>query len=157
MSSVSRSTDSRFVAEFKPKSTDVALCGSMAHKTQLQQLIVGLREAGLTVSTPAMAEAVTDWSEYNDAEIIERKGYFVRRHFANIASARMVLVCNYEKRGINNYVGTNMLMEMTAGFVYGKPLYLLNPVPEQNGREEILAMQPVILDGDITKLVELLK
>lgn len=149
--------DNRFVNEFKPGQTDVAICGSMVHKPRLLEIIRQLEGAGLTVSTPEMSEAIVDWSSFTEEQIVERKGFFIRRHFANIAVARTVLVCNYEKNGIENYVGTNTLMEMTAGFVYEKPLYLLNPVPDQNGREEILAMQPTVLDGSVTSLVELLK
>ncbi len=154
MKNVDKRITNRFVAEFKPEFTDVAICGSMTHKEQIEQIIAELESAGLAVSAPAMSEAVADWSAYSDVEIIDRKGYFVRRHFANIALARAVLVCNFAKRGTDNYIGTNSLMEMTAGFVYGKPLYLLNPVPEQNGREEILAMQPTILSGNVAQLVK---
>lgn len=144
----------RFVAEFKPEATDVALCGSMKHISLWEKVIDELRASGLTVSTPALTEESIDWANLPEEEVVERKGRFVRRHFANIALAKSVLVCNYEKNGIANYVGTNSHMEMTAGFVYEKPLFLLNPVPFQDSREEVLALEPTVLNGDLSLLTE---
>ncbi len=43
---------------------------------------------------------------------------------------------------------------MEMGFAYGldKKIFLLNPVPDMPYKEEILAMQPTVLNGDLTKL-----
>lgn len=143
----------RFVKEFNPKSTDVAVCGSMAHMTEWSNVIDELRADGLTVSTPDISEGKIDWSSLPDEEVIRRKGHLLRRHFANIAVAKAVLVCNYVKDDIDNYVGTNSLLEMEAGYLYEKPVYLLNPVPYQSSREEILAMEPIVLNGDIQSFI----
>ena len=142
----------KFTREFNPKASDIAVCGSMAHAAEMENVIAELLQMGLSVSTPEMSEEKFDWQQASEAEIAVQKGWLVRRHFANIARAKAVLVCNYDKNGIANYVGTNTLMEMTAAFVYEKPIFLLNPVPHQNGREEILAMEPVVIDGDLAKL-----
>jgi hypothetical protein len=141
----------QFINEFNPVPTDVALCGSMAHKDKWLKIIDELRAKGLSVSTPDLSEAI-DWSALSDDEVQQKKGYFVRRHFANIATAKNVLVCNYEKHGTRDYIGTNTLLEMGVAFAYGVPTYILNEIPEQNGREEILALQPHVLHGDLSVL-----
>lgn len=141
----------RFVEEFHPSPTDIAICGSMSHKSQWVEVIRQLEEIGYSVSTPALTEIV-DWSKLSNIEITERKGYFIRRHFANIAQADVVLVANYEKNGIENYIGSNSFLEMGAGFIYGKPIYLLNPVPKQENYEEILALEPIVLNSDLSKI-----
>ena len=41
---------------------------------------------------------------------------------------------------------------MSAAFVLEKPIYLLNPVPHQDNREEILALEPIVVNGDLTKI-----
>lgn len=141
----------RFVEEFNPEPTDVALCGSMAHKDEWLKVIDELRGMGLTVSTPDLSETY-DWSSLADEEIIREKGRLIRRHFANIAKAKVVLIANYEKNGIDNYIGSNSFLEMGAGFAFEKPIYLLNPVPKQDNYEEILALEPIVIDGDLSRI-----
>ena len=141
----------RFVKEFRPEPTDVALCGSMSHMSQWLKVVDELRARGLTVSTPELTERI-DWSVMSDEETIVQKGRLVRRHLANIATASAVLVANYEKNGIDGYIGSNTFLEMGAGFISDKPIYLLNPVPHQDNREEILALEPIVIHGDLSKV-----
>ena len=142
---------SRFTDEFNPEPTDIAVCGSMAHKAQWLPIIDELRRAGYRVSTPDLSESV-DWSNISDEQVIVEKGRLVRRHFANIERALVVLVANFEKNGVEGYIGTNTLLEMGAGFVFEKPIYLYNPVPQQHGREEILALEPMVLHADLSRM-----
>jgi predicted RNA-binding protein with PUA domain len=81
-----------------------------------------------------------------------KKGKLVRRHIANIEKASVVLVANFDKNGIENYIGGNVLLEMGAGFVFEKPIYLLNPIPGQDNYEEILALEPIVIDGDLSRI-----
>lgn len=146
----------RFVQEFSPSPSDVVICGSMAHKEQWLGVIARLRDSGLIVSAPDLNEN-TDWSSLSDRAVIQQKGWLVRRHFANIATAKAVLICNYEKKGVDNYIGSNSFLEMGAGFIYGKPVYILNDIPQQDNREEILALEPIVLKGDLNVLIEEVK
>lgn len=146
----------RFVQEFAPYPTDVAICGSMSHKQQWLGVVEALRAQGLSVATPDLSEA-TDWSSLSDQEIIQKKGWLIRRHFANIATAKSVLICNYDKGDVANYLGSNSFLEMGAAFIYDKPVFLLNGIPDQPNREEILALMPVVLDGDLDVLIKEVK
>lgn len=146
----------RFVEEFQPYPSDVAICGSMAHKEQWLKVIEALRANGLIVSTPDLNEK-NDWSSFSDEEIVKQKGWLIRRHLANIATAKAVLICNYDKNGTKNYIGSNSFLEMGAAFVYGKPVFLLNGIPDQANREEILALEPTVLNGDVNVLIEEVK
>src|SRR3989344_1094724 len=64
----------------------------------------------------------------------------------------VVLVVNPEKRGVQGYVGGNTLIEMAFGHVLGKKLYVLNPLPELSYTSEILAMQPVVINGNLSMI-----
>ena len=44
-------------------------------------------------------------------------------------------------------------MEIGHAFGLGKKIYLLYPIPEMDYKVEMHSMQPVILDGDLTKLL----
>ncbi len=142
---------SRFIDEFNPEPTDIALCGSIAHKELWLPIIDELRTMGYSVSTPDLSER-HDWSSYSDEEVIRNKGRLVRRHIANIERSKVVLAMNYDKHGIDNYIGSNTFLEMGIGFFLEKPIYLYNPVPKQDNYEEILALEPIILKGDLTKI-----
>lgn len=62
-----------------------------------------------------------------------------------------ILVANYDKNGIENYIGGNTLMEIGFAHVLNQKVYLLNPVPEiKFYKTEIEAVRPVILHGDLT-------
>ncbi|MBI4136699.1 hypothetical protein HY469_01405 [Candidatus Roizmanbacteria bacterium] len=76
-------------------------------------------------------------------------GRAIRLHHEKIKKADAILVVNEEKNGIQNYIGGNTLMEMGFAYVLRKKIYLLNPIPELNWKEEVVAMQPIILHGSV--------
>ena len=146
----------RFIEKFHPEQADVTVCGSMAHKDLWLPVVEQLQSAGLNVHTPALNESL-DWSTLSEDQIIETKNGFIERHLANIAASSATLVCNYEKNGEQGYVGANVLMEMTAAFIYDKPLYVLNDVDIAGKGREIRALKATILNGDVNKFIEIIK
>lgn len=68
--------------------------------------------------------------------------------------ADAVLVLNFDKNGIKNYVGGNTLMEIGFAHVLNQKIFLLNPVPDMPYcKTEIEAVKPIIINGDLTKIV----
>ncbi|MFA5926663.1 MAG: hypothetical protein WCT32_01745 [Patescibacteria group bacterium] len=64
--------------------------------------------------------------------------------------ADAVLVANYEKKGIDNYIGGNTFLEMGFAHVLNQKIYLLNPVPEiEFYKAEIITMKPIILNNSL--------
>lgn len=59
---------------------------------------------------------------------------------------------NISKNGIENYIGGNTLMELGFAHVMNKKIYLLNPIPEMSYTDEIIAVQPAIINGDLSVL-----
>ena len=76
----------------------------------------------------------------------------IRGHYQLIKKSDAILVPNYTKRGIENYVGGNALIEMGFAYVLRKKIYLLNSIPDINYRDEIEAVFPIVLNGDLTKI-----
>ena len=74
------------------------------------------------------------------------------REFWNLMQgADAVLVANYDKNGIVNYIGGNALMEIGFAHVLNQKIFLLNPIPEiPFYKTEIEAVKPVIINGDLT-------
>ncbi len=64
-----------------------------------------------------------------------------------------VLVLNYDKNGIRNYIGGNTLMEIGFAHVLNQKIFMMNPIPEMPYcRTEIEAVKPIIIHGDLTKI-----
>lgn len=78
----------------------------------------------------------------------------MREHWSVIQHSDAVLVLNYDKHGIAGYIGGNSFLEMGFAYMLHKPLYLLNPIPKMPYYEtEIIAMKPVVINGDLSQLL----
>ena len=76
----------------------------------------------------------------------------IRKYFDEIKDSDAVLVLNIERKGIRGYVGGNSFLEMGFAHILNKPIYLFDEVPEVIYRDEIEAMQPIIIYGDLSKI-----
>ncbi len=64
-----------------------------------------------------------------------------------------VLALNLDRKGIPNYIGGNTFLELGFAHVLDKKIYLFNPVPDIHFYDtEIIAMRPVILNGDLARI-----
>ena len=78
----------------------------------------------------------------------------IKRYFRIIKDSDAILVVNIDKKGIKNYIGGNTFLEMGFAHVLNKKVFLLNNIPDVSYRDEILAMQPIILNGDLSKITQ---
>ena len=77
----------------------------------------------------------------------------IGEHFSLITNSDSILVLNYEKNNIPNYIGGNVFLEMGVAYYLKKSIYLLNPIPHMPYHEtEIIAMKPIIINGNLTKI-----
>ncbi|MCX6787018.1 MAG: hypothetical protein NTY93_00630 [Candidatus Kaiserbacteria bacterium] len=63
-----------------------------------------------------------------------------------------VLVLNFEKNGIENYIGGATFLEMYDAFRLNKTIFLFNPIPDGILRDEIEGFSPVIINGDLSRI-----
>lgn len=60
-----------------------------------------------------------------------------------------VLVMNFDRHGIKNYIGGNTLMEIGFAHVLGQKIFLFHPIPDiPYYKMEIEAVRPVVINGD---------
>lgn len=76
----------------------------------------------------------------------------IRSYYNEIKNADAVLVANYDKNGVINYVGGNSFLEAAFAHVLNKKLYFLFEIPEMIYSDELKALQPIILNGDLNKI-----
>lgn len=77
----------------------------------------------------------------------------IREFWRLMQGADAILVANFDKHGIKNYIGGNTFLEIGFAHVLNQKIFLLNPIPDiPYYKTEIEAMKPIILDGDLTKI-----
>ncbi len=138
----------------------ITLCGSIKFIEEMSEMKKHLEKQNHEIFIPTSAETgqTKDWWDKlrveNPDEFIKIKADRVRGHFQKIVDSDAILVLNYEKNGVKNYIGGNTLMEMGLAFYFGKKIYLLNPIPQKiSYEEEIFGMNPIIVQGDIAQIV----
>jgi hypothetical protein len=95
----------------------------------------------------------TDNHEENYKHAVETD--IMRKCFDEIAKSDAILLLNYPKNGINGYMGASSIIETGLAYYLKKKIFLLYPPPavkETKYTHEILIMQPIILNGDLTKI-----
>ena len=135
----------------------IAICGSMQFHNEMRQVKKELEKIGHTVFVPKSIELM-DTIGYvhptKDEERLQAKIQydFIREHFRKIEQSEAILVLNYDKKMVAHYIGGNTFLEIGLAFWLGKKTYLLYPIPDMDYKTEMHAMQPVILDGDLSKI-----
>jgi len=140
----------------------ITICCSASFYRQALEVEERLQERGFRVHIPHTAYKMKESGDFNvdtyktwykNAADYGKKAELMRAHFDKVVESDAILVLNYEKKGMRGYIGGNVLMEMGIAFHHKKPIYVLNPVRETLPiYEEIMGMQPIVLNGDLDKL-----
>lgn len=70
-----------------------------------------------------------------------------------ISKVDAVLVLNYKKNNIDNYIGGATFLEMYDAFKLGKKIYMINDIPEGLLKDEIIGFSPIVINGDLNKII----
>jgi hypothetical protein len=137
----------------------ITVVGSIAFAKQMTDICAKLKQLG---HEPLMHEHMFLLGEGRAGELVEgdeensdikRKYDYIKWWHNCIKSSDAILVCNFDKRGIRNYIGGNTLMEMGFAHVNDKKILLLNPIPQDVPYlDEIKAMTDKVIDGDLSKV-----
>ncbi|MFA5644540.1 MAG: hypothetical protein WC928_03385 [Patescibacteria group bacterium] len=139
----------------------IVICGSSAFKEKMieyQKLLLDLGHEGI-VHPDYLAfikgEKQEIWKHVTAGEHYKAKksqGY-IKWYYEAIVKSDAVLILNFDKKGIKNYIGGNTLMEIAFAHVHDKKVFLLNDIPEDVSYiDEIKAMTDVILNSDLNKI-----
>lgn len=144
----------------------ITICGSVAFQDEVLSIKEKLEKLGHEVKMWPLklkdekGQSISAKEYYKIRQIAsedekwvwDRKAKAVREHFNKIAWSDAILVVNYDKNDIKGYIGGNTLMEMGLAFFLRKKIYLFNKIPELPYKEEILAVRPIIINGDLSKI-----
>jgi hypothetical protein len=139
----------------------ITICGSIKFADKLVGIYRELEELGhepmmheqMFGLADGTAEQLKDLKNGVEKSEIKKKYDYIKWWDNCIKSGDAILVCNFDKNGIKNYISGNVLMEIGFAHVNDKKVFLLNPIPEGvSYTDEIEAMTDVILNGDLNKI-----
>ncbi|MCD6215577.1 MAG: hypothetical protein J7J92_00690 [Candidatus Aenigmarchaeota archaeon] len=140
----------------------IVICAGLEFTYQIKEVAEQLIKLGHEVVIPKTAEMILNGEvtlkqikqEKENGEISNRAKKYdvIRYYFEKIKNADAILVLNYEKRGIKNYIGGNVFLEIGFAHVLGKKIFLLNEIPDMFYKDEIESMDPIVLKGNLNKI-----
>jgi len=143
----------------------IVICASVDVTPKTKEISETLIKMGHTVDIPHYSKKIIDgeisFEDYlrikgkdGDTAFREQAGTdLIKRHYNLIQNADAILVVNVAKKGVENYIGGNTFLELGFAHILNKKIFLLNPIPAVNYKDEIVAMNPTVVNNDLTKII----
>jgi len=132
----------------------IGIIGSMQFTEKMIEVRDQLRKLGHEAFLTDLHDAFIGKSDEEKEKIkIDQKNNLdaIKEFWRAMQGAAAVLVLNFDKHGIKNYIGGNTLMEIGFAHVLNQKIFLWNPIPEiPYYKSEIEAVKPVIINGDLS-------
>lgn len=143
----------------------ITICGSIELSDKIIEIANELENMRLEVEIPHATKQVKNGEftldkykklkKENGGDFLMRqksKVDFIKNYYDKIKKSDGILVLNFDKNGIKNYIGGNALMELGFAYVLDKRIYLYNPIPQMSYTDEIRAVKPIIINGDLKNI-----
>ena len=141
----------------------IIICGSIDFTPTIKEIADILGKHGHEVEIPLTSQRIINGEltleDFKNEKTKSGDGAFrkiqddvIKRYYNKINESDAILVLNLEKNGIINYIGGNTLLEMGFAHVLDKTIYLYNNIPDLSYTDELNAMQPIVLGGDLLKI-----
>jgi hypothetical protein len=93
-----------------------------------------------------------DMKKLGNKEHSEWKQRMMRLHEPKIKINDAILVLNFEKNGIPNYIGGATFMEVVKAWEFNKKIFFYNPLPKCSFTDELRGINPTIINKDLSKV-----
>ncbi len=134
----------------------IGVAGSMQYIEKMVEIVKQLEVMGHEAFTSSFADKYLGKTD-EEKEVLKLDDKYnhdaIREFWHPMQDADALIVANYDKHGIKNYIGGNAFLEMGFAYVLNQKIYLMNPIPDMPYYgTELIAMQPTILNGDLSKI-----
>lgn len=129
------------------------ICSSLSFVDEVNEVARNLTKIGHEVLLPN--GIINRLIEKEDFDPVQAKidTQSCQKHVDKVREADVILVCNYDKNGIQHYIGANTFAEMFVAYYFGKPIFALNSLPDQPYiHDEIYSFGIKVIDGDLNKI-----
>lgn len=134
----------------------IAICSSVTFAKEVMEIKNELEKLGHEVIAPHNFNLFASKEFYaedrKESTENKRKDDLIRGYFNLIKESDAILAINKDKHGIKNHIGGNTFLEIGFAHALNKKIFLLNPVPDMPYSDEILAMEHVIINNDLSKI-----
>lgn len=135
----------------------IVICGSMVFVKKMVELKSEFEKIGHEIVLPRFSEEYAQMQSLDKvhSESVKNKinHDLIKDHFESIKNADAVLIVNEDKNEAKDYIGGNSFLEMGFAHVLNKKIFLLNGMPKNSYVDEIKAMQPIVLNNDLSLIV----
>ena len=130
----------------------IVICGSMLFYDEMLECQKFLRKKGIRAIIPKDENGIIDL--YDELAFREFKRKVSSAYLKKIREKDTiaVLVYNGTKKGQENYIGANTLVEIAMAFTWNRKIYLYNDI-YQPLADELLAWECICLEGDMEKII----
>lgn len=140
----------------------ITICASASHYKQVLEIREQLMKLKFQVKIPKIAFLMKKTNNFdvsfyktwfNDKNDYRIKTGLMKSHFKKVLAADAVLIANFTKKGLEGYIGGNVLMEMVIAFHHHKPIYIYNQISEDLPvAEEVYGLEPIFINCDLSKI-----
>ena len=140
----------------------IIICASIKFTNEINEISVKLKKKNHIVEIPLTSQKILNGEitleEFNK-ENLKGEGAtrkiqddVIKKYYNKIKNCDCILVLNYSKKWINDYIWGNTFLEIWFAHVLDKKIFLLNDIPDISYSDEIKAMMPKVLNWDISKI-----
>lgn len=144
----------------------IVICASVVFSDKIIEITKELEKLGHSVDIPFMTKKIATGEvslesykldKEKEGDTKYRREYegqvdFIKRYYKLISECDAVLVLNYKKKDVDNYIGGSVLMEIGFAYAFDKKIYLLNEIPDMSYTDEIISTKPIIINGDLSRI-----
>lgn len=126
---------------------------SKHHYNKIQKIAEILEQKGHKLKMPNSYDQPfkeEEMKNLSEEEHIKWKAEMMQKDEQNIKPQDGILVLNYEKKGIPNYVGGATFLEIYTAWKLNKKIFLMNPLPNCSFTDELKGINPKIINGDLS-------
>jgi len=76
----------------------------------------------------------------------------IKMHYEKIMASDAILVANYDKKGVEGYIGGNTFLELGFAYVNDRDIFMIKPIPDLPYKAEIGGMEPIVINNKLTKI-----
>lgn len=138
----------------------IVICASASLYEKIIPIETELKSMGYKVVIPITAKRMKKDNNFSfnkpwktNPEMYDKKRLLMNIHFKEIIKGDSVLIANFDKAENKNYIGGNVLMEITIAYYFKKRIILLFDIDKNSPiLEEVYGVNPLILNGDLSKI-----
>lgn len=121
---------------------------------RIPEIQIELEKSGHQISFPNSYEEPfkeEEMKKLSPEAHVQWKSEMLRRDKQNIEPNDAILILNFEKNGQLNYIGGATFLEIYKAWELKKLIFIYNDIPNNIFKDELIGMNPIILNEDLKK------